>query len=139
MTRAATATRAAVTDPVEALLRDVLAEQARQAGILAEILRALDRGHGPRDAADVALLVAIAEAIGDRTFTAAQLVTHSHASSVLRDALEAADITNARDLGWVCRRVEGRPLSGLVLERDGDARAGVLWRVRVSESQHRVP
>ena len=70
-----------------ALLREVVAEQARQRVMLAAVLQLLERGRGARDQADVALLLAIAAAIEDRQFTSAQLVAHAKAAPALRDAL----------------------------------------------------
>jgi hypothetical protein len=118
---------------VSELLRDIRAEQAHQRDTLAAILRLLERGRGARDAADIALLVAIAEAIGDRSFTSAQLIAHGDADPALRAQLLAADITGAQELGCVFRRLEGIALKGFRLERAGDERAGILWRVRVCE------
>jgi hypothetical protein len=124
----------ATPDSVETLLRAIRAEQTRQAGLLAEILRALERGRGPRDSADGALLLAVAEAIGDRPWTSAQLVAHANVDPALREALTAADITSAQELGCVCRRLEGIAVAGLRLDRVGRSREGVLWRVRVCEA-----
>jgi hypothetical protein len=117
-----------VPDPIEALLREILDGQRR-------ILAALERVYGPRDAADVALLVAIAEAIGDRRWTCGELVAHAALSPSLHDALENADITNARDLGWFCRRLCGNPRPDIRLARAGASRAGALWCVAVTASQ----
>ena len=128
-----------------ALLHDVstrvdnlAAEQARQGVLLKTILQALDRGRGPRDGADVALFVTIAEQIGERTWTGVQLLAHSQASPVLRNALAAADVTDARTLGWLCHRLESTPPAGLVVERVGLSRDGVLWRVRVVTGETRA-
>lgn len=116
-------------ESIETLLRQVIAEQARHATIQADILRAIERSQGPRDAADQAVLVAIAEAIGDRRWTSGQLLEHAALVPALRDALLAADVTATSALGWFCRRVHGGPGPGTRLERVGDSRAGVLWRV----------
>ena len=113
------------------LLREVVAEQARQRDTLSAILRLLERGRGARDQADVALLVAIAEVFRDRRFTSGQIVAHAGAELVLRDALEAADITSAQELGCVFSPAEGITLAGFRLERVGDERAGIQWQVQV--------
>lgn len=113
------------------------AVQAQQGAILADILRALERGPVARDRADVALFVTVAETIGDRRWTCGQLVAHSEVAPALRDALEGCDITNARELGQLCRRMEGLVRPGLWLERVGDSRDGVVWRVRVVSHEHR--
>ncbi len=99
----------------------------------------LERNRGPRDAADITLLfMVIAEVIGDRPFSAAGIMAHQQASAVLRDALEASDVTTARELGALCRRVERMPISELRLERVGTCRDGVQWRLRVHESHTRA-
>ena len=82
--------------------------------------------------------MAIAEAISDRPFTSAHVMAHAGADPALRDALEAADLMSARELGAVCRRLEGITVRGLRLERMGDTRDGVLWCVRVGEAETRT-
>lgn len=114
-------------------LREIAAEQARQRDTLAAIVRLLERNRGARDQADVALLVAIVEAIGDREFTSAQLLAHAEANLALREAIEAADITNAQELGCVFRRMEGMMLAGVRLAHVRDERAGAVWLVQVCE------
>ena len=49
----------------------------------------------------------IAEVFRDRRFTSGQIVAHAGAELALGDALEAADITSAQELGCVFRRLEG--------------------------------
>jgi hypothetical protein len=118
---------------VATLLREVVAEQARQRQMLAEILRLLERGRGARDEADQALLLALAEAVGDRQFTSAQLMAHAAVDPALHEALEAADVTSTKELGCLCRRLEGISIRGVRLARAGDQRGGVLWRLLVCE------
>ena len=118
-------------DTIEVILRELVAEQARQRATLAAILALLERGRGARDAADVALLVSIAEAIGNRPFTSAQLMAHADANPALREALIGADITTGQELGCVLRRFEGLTLAGVRVERVADQRAGVVWKVQV--------
>jgi hypothetical protein len=110
------------------LLREIVVEQREQREVLSSILRLLEHGRGPRDRADIALLAAVAEAIGDRQFTSAQLMAHATVHPALHEALEAADITNAHEFGCVFRRMEGIAVTGFRLER-----AGVVWQVRVCE------
>lgn len=129
---------AVVVKTVTELLADVVAEQARQREMLATILRLLERGRGARDAADMALLEAVAEATRDHQFTSAHLLEHVAADPALRDALEAADITSARELGAVFRRLQGIAMRGFRLDRVGDTREGILWCVRVCEAQTRT-
>ncbi len=106
-------------------------------GELRDIRQLLERDRGPRDQADVALFMVIAEVIGDRKFTAVEILAHCRASSELRDAIEASDVTSPRELGKLCRRVERMPVAGLRLERVGNCRDGVVWRLRVHESHTR--
>jgi len=116
----------------------IAAEQSRQRDILDAIVRLLEHGRGARDQADVALLLAIAEAVGDRPFTSAQLIAHAAAAEALREALLAADITTRQELGTLCRRLEGVPLAGLCLTRVDTIRGAVVWVVRVYDPQTRV-
>jgi hypothetical protein len=125
-------------DSVVDALRELATEQRRQGEQLAAILRLLERHRGARDKADVGLLLAIAEAIGDRPFTSAQLMAHADADPALRAALTAADITTPRELGTLCRRLEGTPLAGLCLERVDEHRDGIVWRVRVFDPHTRA-
>ena len=87
-------------------------------------------GSGPRGAADVRLLMAIAESAGGRPFGAAELLAHSQVDARLARALLAAFIETPRELGKRLHRLEGRPVAGLVLRRDGSDRAGLIWRVQ---------
>lgn len=132
MTIAAATRRRSATG---SLLREIRAEQAAQRAILESILQALERAHGPRDAADRSVLVAIAETIGERRWTSGQLLAHAAIAPALHDALLAADITDARELGAFCKRVQGGVRSGICLEKDDESRAGILWRVVVDASQ----
>src|SRR5689334_11161781 len=120
---------------VETLLQAIRAEQARQADTLAAILRALERTTGPRDAADLAVLLAVGETVGDRRWTCRQLIEHAAITPALEEAIRAADITDARDLGFFCKRVHGSPGPGIRLERADESRAGILWRVVVIATQ----
>jgi hypothetical protein len=108
---------------VRNLLRELLAGQQR-------ILAALERLHGPLDTADKVVLLAIAE-IGDWKWTSRQLMAHAAITPALQAALLAADVTDATDLGVFCRRVQVRGLDGIRLERLGECRDGVRWRVVV--------
>lgn len=119
-------------------LDGIQAEQKRQGEQLTAMVRALDHDRGPRDAADVGLLMAIAEAIGDLTFTSTWLLAHAHTvKPELLEALMACDVTSAREFGALCRRLEGCPRQDVWIERAGDSRHGVLWCVRLTESQSR--
>jgi len=130
---------AIVLDRLEHILAeigDVRTEQQRQGETLAAIVRALDR-RAPRDAADVALLIAIAQA-WDQPFTCHALLEHARTlAPTVREALLACDVVTTTDLGWWCRRLEASPRQDVWIERAGDSRDGVLWRVRLSASPHR--
>jgi len=117
-------------------LAQIRMEQARQADLLSSMLRALERGRGSL-AVHVTLLIAITEAIGDRAFTGAQLFAHARVAPVLRDALEACDLTTAREFGWLARRLELSVLPGVRLERVRESRDGLMWRVWVSSGETR--
>lgn len=120
-------------------LADIQRRQQQHEETLDAIVRALDRGRGARDAADVALLLAIDGAIGDRPFTSRQLLAHARQiAPALLDAIEACDVTTAGDLGSVCRRLEQSPRADVWMERIKPTRRGILRRVRVSASHPRT-
>src|SRR4051794_25544027 len=77
----------------------------------------LERGHGPRDAADVALVAAIHRAAGDLPFRAKDVFDRARDVLALRFALQPADIENTKQLGKLLARLHGVPLDGLVVER----------------------
>jgi len=65
-------------------------------------------------------------------FTAGEVITNSELSvaAALREALVAAlGAANARALGKLLRRVEGLELDGMRVQRCGQERDGVVWRV----------
>lgn len=79
---------------------------------------------------DAILLLAVAEAVADRAFSAAEVIAHARlVDGALRAALEAAGVTNGRKLGKVFRRLEGHEIAGLRLVRLGAERDGIVWRV----------
>jgi hypothetical protein len=96
----------------------------------AEILRrleALERRRGPRDAADEAVLAALAR-LG-RPFTARAAFRHAGlVDEALAAALEAADLSSPRELGWMLQRCEGADAAFRV-ERVRESRDGIEWRV----------
>ncbi len=110
-------------DAVQQLRAEMHALTARVAGLEA-------RG-GARDAAETLVLPAIASAIGARRFTSVDLLAHARVDPALADAIEAADVTNPREMGKLLARLETQPIAGLRLERVGGARVGVVWRVGV--------
>jgi len=101
-------------------------------------VRTLERDHhapraGPRDDADIQVLVAIAASVGSVRFTSAQLFrdARSERAPELADALLAADIDSVRALGKLLARLEGCTIEGLRLERVEVGRTGIWWRVVV--------
>jgi hypothetical protein len=100
---------------------------ARVTAIEARLAR-LER-QGPRDGTEAGVVVTLAERIGARHYTAAELIRHATVDPELAAALEAADVTNPRELGQLLRRVEHRTIEGLTVERVGQGRDGLVWRV----------
>ena len=92
---------------------------------------------GARDADDRALLVAIAESIGDRRFTSGELIHHATIAPALHEALRAADVQEPHELGVLFRRLQGITIDGMRVERTDDSRAGAVWRV-LCEDDRRI-
>jgi hypothetical protein len=116
------------------LLRKVCAAQERQGEEIAAIRRLLERGRGPRDAADAALVQALAESFRHRVFTSGHVLMLAEADPRLAGALEGADITSAHELGQVLSRLEGTNIRGLTLDRRADKlRGAIQWRCEVYE------
>lgn len=107
-------------DEVAELLREVLVE-------LRGIRAALERRSDVDRPEVAALLIAIFEAVGTRAFSGPELIDYAEVSSNAR--LLAACGSNARKLGRIFRRIEGEACAGLRVERVGDSRAGIVWRV----------
>ena len=88
------------------------------------------------------LVDAIAAMAGARVFTTAELIVHAALpeASALRDAITAlVGRLNAKALGKALRRCEGADFAGLSIQRVGDDRGGVLWRVsRLTNPKTRV-
>jgi hypothetical protein len=101
-------------------------------------VEALEARHGPRDAAEAAVLPAIARSIGGRHFTSDELFAHAAVDPALAAALAAADITNTRELGKLLSRLEVQPVAGVSIVRVRDSRCGVIRCVRVSNPQTRT-
>jgi len=96
-------------------------------------LDALERrlpARGPR-LCDVALVLALADSIGADDFTTRDVFEHVRLKEDegLAAALRAADVDNARGLGWWCRRMAGEPCDGFAIVRCGDGREGGVWQV----------
>jgi hypothetical protein len=88
----------------------------------------------PRDDDDRRVLLALVASGGLMSrFSAREVVAHARHVPELAQALEAADAETPRAVGRLLRRVEGRVISGVRLERCGEDRGGLVWRVsRVS-------
>jgi len=94
----------------------------RRAGVVA------DAAHpGP-------LLEAIAQAVGARPFTTADLVRHANEASPHLLAVLCGFVAKPtpRSLGKLLSRVEGQELAGLVVQRLSGESAGVIWSVKPS-------
>jgi hypothetical protein len=92
----------------------------------------------PRDASEERIVSALVRAFEDQPVTAAAVLRHARADPALAAALLEADITTGRELGQALRRLENRPIAGLVLRRVDTDREGVVWCVRVVNSQTRA-
>lgn len=121
------------------------ADAAWRADVL-ETLRAIQallelrRPAEPNEAA-TRLLAAIYDAVKDRVFVSKELVAHAELPQAegLRDALVAADALNAKRLGKLLKRIEGRTLGGHFVTRAAEERAGAIWQVRVCGNETRTP
>ncbi len=119
-------------DPEHAALRAELAVvRAEQAAQRARVEQ-LEARNGPRDAAEGAVLLAIAAAVGSRAFTSRELMAHAEQDPALGEALFEADITSARECGHLLRRLSWAAADGYRLVRAGSSRHGLIWEVRVS-------
>jgi hypothetical protein len=112
-----------------ALLAAILEEQNALQEEVRSLRAALEERRRPApDAAGEALLRAIWRHAKGYSFGAAELIRHA----ALADAVELREALggrNARALGRLLRRPEGRELAGLVLYREAEARDGLVWRV----------
>jgi hypothetical protein len=88
------------------------------------------------------LVLAIEATAGERVFTSGELIVAASLPEAvaLRDAITATvGRLNAKALGKLLRRIEGADFDGLTVQRIGDDRGGVLWRVsRLSKALRRV-
>src|SRR5262245_4611136 len=76
------------------------------------------------------LLSAIATSVGDREFTAAEVLRHAEVDPALATALDRAELTTARLVAKFFQQVKGRTIDGVRVEpigKDGDG--SILWRV----------
>lgn len=85
------------------------------------------------------LLKAVFRAIGSKSFTASEsiiLCQHPAASALQEAILSDVGALSARSLGKRLQHLEGHPIDGLVVLRNGADSAGTIWRVMdVAESK----
>ncbi|OYW98384.1 MAG: hypothetical protein B7Z14_14955 [Bosea sp. 32-68-6] len=104
--------------------------------ILAE-LRALNARIDRLDRAGYAvppshgLVIAIGQHVGERAFTAAELIRHGEAAApALLSAIETAcGRISARSLGKKLAKMSGTSIAGMRVESLAEERSGRLWRV----------
>ena len=109
------------------LLRQILTELQVIRSALAEA------GYGVSLTNDHQMVAAIAEAVGSRTFTAAELIEHADTVGGGLAAQLAAGLSGkltSRGLGKLLARLDGKPFDGLEIRRLGDDRNGAIWAVR---------
>lgn len=102
---------------------------------LVALRRAIQQQQGPRDEAERAVLPAIAQAVGDATFTSAELLEHARACEHLRAALLAADVASddGQGVGFLLRRLARITDGELAIERTDERRGIAVWRVLVRD------
>jgi hypothetical protein len=112
------------SDPVVELLRELVDLQRKT-------LAAIEQSRRPlHDKPITNLLPVLAAAVVDKAFSAREVMQHAAlVDDSLRDALAAAGLSNARQLGRWLRSVENQTIAGVVLTRIGLDRDGVVWRV----------
>jgi hypothetical protein len=110
--------RGATPEWVDSVLDALHKQNARLERI--EFLLEHQHGRGPRDAADRALLAAIAEASEGLPFRASDLRKRAEFAPKLAEALLGADIVSDRQLGKLLSRMhQGLAVDGVRLERLG--------------------
>ena len=120
--------------PPSDLLAELRALRAGQDEVLAELraLRAALGGGAPTEA-DVALVHAIRDEVGDALFAAAEVIERARllraSSALARALLDRLGSLNAKKLGHFLKRVEGADCAGLLVERTGLERGAAVWRV----------
>ena len=112
---------------VNDLRREHAAMQARLAVVEARIGRTI----GPRDDSDCSLVLTIAETAAGTAWSTPELFRHAKTIPALKTALVNAECSSPKKLGKLCGRLEGTTINGLRIERVGEGRAGILWRVVV--------
>jgi hypothetical protein len=101
---------------------------------LRAIREAVERhGAQPQPDATAQLLRAIYAAVGDRVFSAGDLLIHAAlpvAGSLHTAIIAAVGVCNARKLGKTLARIEGHELDGVRAVRVDSDSTGILWSVR---------
>ncbi|RIK69798.1 MAG: hypothetical protein DCC67_21070 [Planctomycetota bacterium] len=123
-----------MNDPLILEIRRLRAELAELREDQQFLMRALLQPADKRNA--VALLPLIADVLGDRAFTAADVVaaalnTRTPDGQALLELVRerATDDGGLRAFGKMLARIEGMPLAGCRLISAGDGRDGRRWRV----------
>jgi hypothetical protein len=114
---------------VAAVLRELVA--ALHANTRAVELLRVDLARRRRRPSRRGLLAAIAPTVNHTEFTSAEVIEHAAIVPPLAAVLEAAHVTNARQLGRALRTIEGDAIDGYALQRIGvDHDGAIIWRVR---------
>ena len=109
------------------LLRQLVAEVR---GLRADLARQHVGEQGGDDVRTANLLSGIADAIGDRLFTSAELLEHAKViAGPLPAVLDALNVATPRRLGKCLGRIEGRECAGLAVQRVGTDVDGIIWKV----------
>lgn len=124
-----------MTAQVDAIVAPHVAPLLAQVSEVQSRLDALTTSRGAREAADVALVVAIVNAAPGLFFTAGELWAHRLVAPALAEALAAVDVTGAPELGHALSRLKGVPLAGFVLMRGRRGRTGWSWTVRALQAR----
>jgi hypothetical protein len=86
-------------------------------------VEAIERRDGPRDAADRALVLTLADTVRAARFTVQELWRHARTDAELHAAIAAADLTSPQQVGKWLRRVEGVEVQGRLVVRERRTRA----------------
>jgi hypothetical protein len=86
------------------------------------------------DSAERTLVRAIHGIVANRVFAAAELQGFAAVDGGFRKALAPFGATDARRLGKLLQRVEGRDFGGLQVFRVGEDKRGAIWSVKTGNS-----
>ena len=112
---------------IHALAEDVSDLVVETRGLRADLARR--RASCEHDGRDEALGVLASQLVGDDVFLAADILVLAVTHPPLQHALAAVGASNAKKLGCLFARLEGREMDGGVeIIRLGVDRGGVLWR-----------